>query len=87
MSPSGSGFVLTVFRKNLIRYITLKGKDWMIKSIGIDLGVKELAVCSNGMIFENINKTKEVRRLKKKLKSKMYLNDINITCRHKMKNI
>ena len=37
-------------------------------SIGIDLGVKELATCSNGMIFENINKTKEVRRLKKKLK-------------------
>ena len=37
-------------------------------SIGIDLGIKDLAICSNGMIFENINKTKEVRRLKKKLK-------------------
>ena len=37
-------------------------------SIGIDLGVKELAVCSNGMIFKNINKTKEVKRLKKRLR-------------------
>ena len=37
-------------------------------SIGIDLGIKELATCSNGTIFENINKTKEVKRLKKKLR-------------------
>ena len=37
-------------------------------SIGIDLGVKELAVCSNGMVFKNINKTKRIRKLKKKLK-------------------
>lgn len=37
-------------------------------SIGIDLGIKDLAICSNGMIFKNINKTKEVRRLKNKLK-------------------
>ena len=37
-------------------------------SIGIDLGIKDLAICSNGMVFKNINKTKEVRRLKKKLK-------------------
>ena len=37
-------------------------------SLGIDLGVKELAVCSNGKIYKNINKTKEIKRLKKKLK-------------------
>ena len=37
-------------------------------SIGIDLGVKELAVCSNGMIFKNINKTKRVKKLKKRLR-------------------
>ena len=36
--------------------------------VGIDLGVKELATCSNGMIFENINKSLKVRKLKKKLK-------------------
>lgn len=36
--------------------------------IGIDLGLKEFAVCSNGMVFHNINKTREIRRLEKKLK-------------------
>ena len=36
--------------------------------IGIDLGVKELAVISTGEVIKNINKTKEVRRLNKKLK-------------------
>ena len=36
------------------------------ESIGIDLGIKNLAVCSDGKIYPNINKTKEVRRLKKK---------------------
>ena len=39
-------------------------------SIGIDVGIKDLAVCSNGMTFNNINKTKEIRRLKKSLKRK-----------------
>jgi putative transposase len=39
------------------------------ESIGIDLGVKELAVVSNiDKPIKNINKTKEVRRLKKKLR-------------------
>lgn len=37
-------------------------------SIGIDLGIKELATCSNGMVFNNINKTKRVKKLNKKLK-------------------
>ena len=36
--------------------------------IGIDLGVKVLTTCSNGMVFKNINKTKEVKNIKKKLK-------------------
>jgi putative transposase len=35
--------------------------------IGIDLGVKDLAVCSNGQTFKNINKTKEVRKTEKRL--------------------
>ncbi len=40
-------------------------------SIGIDLGIKDLAVVSNiDKPFKNINKTKEVKRLKKKLKRK-----------------
>lgn len=33
--------------------------------IGVDLGIKELAVCSNNMIFGNINKTNRVRKLEK----------------------
>lgn len=34
--------------------------------IGIDLGVKELAYCSDKIIYQGINKTKEVKRLEKK---------------------
>ena len=37
-------------------------------SIGIDLGVKDLATCSNGDVFKNINKTKRIKNLKSKLK-------------------
>lgn len=37
-------------------------------SLGIDLGLKELAVCSDGTKFKNINKTKIVRKTEKKLK-------------------
>lgn len=36
--------------------------------IGVDLGVKELAICSNEMVFKNINKTKEVRKIEKRLR-------------------
>lgn len=36
--------------------------------IGIDLGLKELAICSNNLIFKNINKTKNVVKIEKKLK-------------------
>ena len=34
--------------------------------LGIDLGVKDLAICSSGHVYRNINKTQRVRRLKKK---------------------
>ncbi|KEI08645.1 RNA-guided endonuclease InsQ/TnpB family protein [Clostridium novyi] len=40
------------------------------ESIGIDVGIKDLAICSNGMTFKNINKSKEIKRLKKVLKRK-----------------
>ena len=36
--------------------------------IGIDLGVKDLAICSTGHVYKNINKSSRVRRLKKKLR-------------------
>lgn len=38
--------------------------------IGIDLGIKELVICSDGVMYKNINKTKKVKQLKKKLKRK-----------------
>ena len=37
------------------------------EGIGIDLGVKDFAICSNGEIYKNINKKKEVKRLENKL--------------------
>ena len=64
-------------------HISFDGKYWYLsvgyeifnveseltgESIGIDLGVKELAVCSDGKTYKNINKSRKVRRLKKKLK-------------------
>ena len=36
--------------------------------IGIDLGIKDLAICSNGMVFKNINKTQVIKKLEKKKK-------------------
>ena len=38
------------------------------EGIGIDLGLKDFAICSNGDVYKNINKTKEIKRLEKKLK-------------------
>ena len=38
------------------------------ESIGIDVGVKDLAICSNGMTFKNINKTKKVKKVEKRLR-------------------
>lgn len=36
------------------------------EGIGIDLGIKELAVCSDGNVFKNINKSNKIKRLEKK---------------------
>lgn len=36
--------------------------------LGIDVGIKELAVCSNETVYHNINKTERVRKLEKSLK-------------------
>ena len=36
--------------------------------IGIDLGLKDFAICSNGKIYKNINKGSQIRKLEKKLK-------------------
>jgi putative transposase len=76
--------------------ISFDGKYWYIsvgqdvgkpnptltnESIGIDLGIKDLAICSNNMTFGNINKarktkkqTKKLRRLQRKVSRKYEMN-------------
>ena len=36
------------------------------KGIGIDLGIKDLAVCSDSNVYKNINKTSKVKKIEKK---------------------
>lgn len=36
--------------------------------IGIDLGLKDFVICSNGFIYQNINKTNNIKKIEKKLK-------------------
>ena len=36
------------------------------EGIGIDLGIKDLAICSDGNTYKNINKSKAIKKLKKK---------------------
>ncbi|WP_205694171.1 RNA-guided endonuclease TnpB family protein [Clostridium sp. JN-9] len=38
------------------------------EGIGVDLGLKDFAICSNGITKKNINKTKTVKKAEKKLK-------------------
>ena len=38
------------------------------EGIGIDLGIKDFAICSNGNKFKNINKTSTIKKVEKKLK-------------------
>lgn len=36
--------------------------------LGVDLGIKDLAICSDGRIFKNINKRNEVKKIEKRLR-------------------
>ena len=61
--------------------ITYDGLNWFVSvgieyeennyiskndGIGIDLGIKNLAICSNGKTYKNINKSQEVKKLEKR---------------------
>lgn len=61
--------------------ITFDGVNWWISvgidyeenteqptnnGVGIDIGIKDLAICSDGNTYKNINKTKQIKKLKKK---------------------
>lgn len=38
------------------------------EGVGIDLGLKSFMVCSNGLLFDNINQTEQVKKLEKSIK-------------------
>lgn len=63
VSFDGKYFYLAVGTERELPQIELTNE-----SIGIDVGIKDLAVCSNGITISNINKTKVVRKLEKKLR-------------------
>ena len=47
-----------------------KPTEQMNDGIGIDLGIKDLAICSDKNVYKNINKTDRVRRLEKQKRRK-----------------
>ena len=47
---------------------TIKETNTNTKGLGVDLGIKDTAIYSDGRVFKNINKTEKVKKLKKKLK-------------------
>ena len=46
----------------------VRNRTDMTEGIGVDLGVKEFVIVSNGKIYKNINQSGRVKRLEKKLK-------------------
>ena len=77
-------------------HVVYDGLDWYIcvgveiedneniprnEGIGIDLGIKDLAVCSDGNTYKNINKTQKIKKLEKRKRrlqrsiSRKYLNN------------
>ena len=61
ISYDGLNWYLTVGIESGAQELTSKNDG-----IGIDLDIKDLAICSSGHVYRNINKTSRVRRLKKK---------------------
>jgi len=45
-----------------------QASDIQSDGIGIDLGIKDFAIISTGVVYKNINKTKTIRKLTKRLK-------------------
>lgn len=46
--------------------IEVKPEEHTGESLGIDLGIKDLAICSNGKTYKNVNKIKRMKKLKRK---------------------
>ena len=89
-------------------HVVYDGIDWFIcvgiefeesielptnNGIGIDLGIKDLAICSDKVIYKNINKTQKIKKLEKKKRrlqrsiSRKYLNNKKGESYHKTSNI
>ena len=82
---SEKGRIPTISKGYLNPRITFDGIHWYVSvgvevpdklsepmndGIGIDLGIKDLAVCSDKNVYKNINKTDRVRRLEKQKRRK-----------------
>ena len=65
ISKKGSRYFISILIEEDVHSNLSQTKN---KGIGIDLGIKNLAICSNEMVFKNINKTQEVKKIEKKLK-------------------
>lgn len=48
--------------------ISLKDEQNQNDGLGIDRGLKDFLILSNGVVFENINKSKKIKKLERKLK-------------------
>ena len=58
----GINWFITVSIEYEVAPSTISSND----GIGIDLGIKEFAICSDGNTYQNINKTKTAKKLEKK---------------------
>lgn len=82
---SEKGRIPTISKGYLNPRITFDGIHWYVSvgvevpdktteqmndGIGIDLGIKDLAICSDKNVYKNINKTDRVRRLEKQKRRK-----------------
>ena len=72
--PVGAKVISGTVSKKANRYyvsvvidIDIKPQENINEGIGIDLGIKDFAICSNKQTYKNINKTQRVRKLEKKL--------------------
>lgn len=62
---AGRYFISILFDEDNENQVNLKSKS---EGIGIDLGIKNLAILSNETVFKNINKSSKIKKLEKKLK-------------------
>ena len=72
--PVGAKVISGTVSKKANRYyvsviidIDMKPQENINQGIGIDLGIKNFAICSNKQTYKNINKTQRVKKVEKKL--------------------